>query len=167
MLWKIAIRHAVLATTLALPLTMAFGQGCGQAHDVCDRVCECTRCSDRTRDNCLIEFNRMVEVAAAYDCSDDMDKYVACIVSDSDCKDTRFSADDCQADEQVDLLKCMDDSSDYVFLGSTGAIGEGEGEGPPAGAGGAMTGSGGTGGAGGAGIGAGGTGGSPGAGGAG
>lgn len=135
-----ALRHLALAAALALPLSLLVGPGCGQAHDVCDVVCECTHCSDRGNDDCLIELNRMIDVAAAYDCSEDMDKYVECIVKDNDCDDAVFSANDCVADELTDVLDCMADASD-ILMSSTGAIpvpseGEGEGEGELPGTGG-------------------------------
>ncbi len=131
-MWKLAFRHLALATMLALPVSIGVGSGCGQAHDICDVVCECTKCNDRSEDNCLNEISRMIDKAAAYDCSDDMDKYVECVVSDNDCDDASFSANACFADELQDVLECIDDASDIT--GPIVGEGEGEGEGPQGGA---------------------------------
>lgn len=130
-MWKSALSHTLLSAFLLTPLALALGgPGCGQAVTVCDLVCECTHCSDRAEDACIINVDRMIETAAAYDCTEDFDKYVECIEKDGDCNDTNFTADDCLADELVDLLECMNDESD--IMASTGAIiGEGEGETAP------------------------------------
>lgn len=120
-------RHAALAAFLLSPVAVGLGSGCGTAYDVCEVVCECTKCSDRARDECEIEVDRMVDVASAYDCVDDMDVYVECVMTDSDCDDTSFSSNDC-AEDFADLADCIDDNSDIISFGSVGA-----GQGPPAG----------------------------------
>jgi hypothetical protein len=130
---KLALRHAALAAALALPFAIS-SQGCGTAYSVCDVVCECTHCNDRTHDECIIGVDRLLDVGDAYDCSEDVDAYLDCVENDSDCDDTAFDANDCVQDELQDVFECLDDNSD--ILGNN-VIGEGEGEGPPPGTGGA------------------------------
>lgn len=125
------LRHASLALLLLSPVAVGLGSGCGTAYDVCEVVCDCTKCNDRTRDECEIEVGRMLEVADAYECTDEMDVYVECVTNDFECDDTTFSSNDC-AEDFADLFECIDDNSDIIDLGSAGA-GEGEGEGPAGG----------------------------------
>lgn len=127
---KQAVSHAALSMFLATPLALAFvGQGCGQAVEVCDVVCECEHCSDRAEDLCLIEVDRILERAEAYGCDSEAEELLDCVVDDNDCDDANFTFNDCLIDEGVELQECMNDESD--IMGSTGAIGEGEGETAP------------------------------------
>src|SRR5690606_29202815 len=66
------------------------------------------------RDSCEIEVDRMIEVAAAYECEAEADAYFECVLADNECEDTQFTADDCNMEELVDLLECIADSSELI-----------------------------------------------------
>ncbi len=124
-------RHLALALLLAFPIAVGGGAGCGTAYQVCDVVCDCTKCNDRTWDECELEINRMLDTAEAYDCVDEMDTFVDCVQNDSECDDTAFSIEDCLED-YADLAECIDDNSDLINFGAGTGTGQDDGD-PPAG----------------------------------
>ena len=114
MAFKTVLRHAALATVLAFPFAVGMGSGCGRAQEVCDVVCDCVLCNDRTEDDCIIELDRMIERAEAYDCVQEADDYFDCAINKGDCDDNVFDANDCIEDELADVLDCIEDNSDII-----------------------------------------------------
>lgn len=110
------IRGLGLVTLFALPLAVAVGsEGCSRGATACDLQCECTKCNDRNRDECVIEINAAFDEAAAYDCSPEADAAYECFLDKFDCDEKTntidMKAEDCE-DEQKDLNECLADGTD-------------------------------------------------------
>ncbi|MEM9696892.1 MAG: hypothetical protein AAGA56_30430 [Myxococcota bacterium] len=92
--------------------------GCtSTASDVCALQCECTKCSDRAREECENDVSAAEDQAAAFECKDDFDAYADCVIDRADCNDNSLDISDCEDDLQ-DLNECIADASDIV--GATG-----------------------------------------------
>lgn len=115
---------------LAVPLYAVLGTGCdGPASEYCELVCECTKCSDRALEECIIGVDRDIAIADAYECTDERTEYDDCRLDSYDCdeRDNVDTADptDC-ADEFQDLNECLADASDLLG-GLTSGAGPGAG----------------------------------------
>lgn len=106
----------------ALPMMMSSGSGCGgTAGSICDAICDCQLCNDRQEDECIIEADRALELADAYDCSEEADAAADCTIENNDCDDNVFQVDSKCADDFEDLYDCINDNSDL----------DGQGQGQP------------------------------------
>lgn len=119
----------LIAFTLGTAAFASFAiPGCATpADELCDLQCDCTRCSDRARDECGINANANEDSASIYGCSAEYDEYIQCALEDNDCDDNSFEIDSSCADELEDLQKCVADNSDII--GNSSGSGNGSGGG--------------------------------------
>jgi len=84
-----------------------------RAVEFCDAKCECTLCNDREYDECVIDKEHDIDVAAAYECDQEYDELLTCVLDKADCDDYAWvvDADDCD-NETEDYADCVDDASD-------------------------------------------------------
>jgi hypothetical protein len=130
-------RKLGLVALLTTPAAIAMGPGCTQGKELCDLTCDCTKCSDRAFDECVISVNAGVDQADAYDCRTEYDDYFECQVSEFECDEDdnvieHPDADDCE-DEGEDYFKCLADATDL----DAGSSGPGPTSGPTTSGGGA------------------------------
>jgi hypothetical protein len=133
---RILAKHAALALFISAPVgIIAANQGCGLNHDFCDVYCECELCNDRSEDACQVQIGAALDAADEYDCTEEAEAYIECLMDESDCDDddNQFEVEpDCLENELDDLNDCIDDNSDLdvVMQGP----GPGPGPGPGGGA---------------------------------
>jgi hypothetical protein len=129
LLFRTIVRHVVLALAIATPVgVVAANQGCGLNHDFCDVYCECELCNDRSEDACQVQIGAALDAADEYDCAEEAEAYIECLIDESDCEDddNQFEVEpDCLENELDDLNDCIDDNSDLdvVMQGPSGPDG--------------------------------------------
>ncbi|MBW2522872.1 MAG: hypothetical protein JRI23_01790 [Deltaproteobacteria bacterium] len=113
---KLRVEVVIGLGVAALVLT-----ACSRASEFCDAMCECEHCNDRKKDECVIGTETAIDQADAYDCGDDYDEYLQCVLDEADCdeNDWRVEGDDCD-NEQESYWECVADASDRDPGGSTG-----------------------------------------------
>ncbi|MCA9618196.1 MAG: hypothetical protein KC731_04225 [Myxococcales bacterium] len=106
--------------------------GCGgPAANFCNSYCDCVLCNDRQADECEIEAQRVLDVADAIDCREDLDVALDCVVEDANCEDRQYRVDQRCADDLIQLAECAGDKSDLFGLtGLFGGVPDGDGQ-PP------------------------------------
>ena len=111
------IRRMAIITTLGLPFIL-LQPACSTAGNICDAICECTKCNDRAEDECEIQVNAALDVADSYGCNDEADSAVECTLDNNDCDDTSFEVSAKCADDFEDLARCVDDNSATDIFGA-------------------------------------------------
>ncbi len=120
---KVVGRHVALLAFLTVPVGVVAGQGCTLADDLCDVFCECQLCNDRQEDDCQIVVQASIDLADAYECTDEAETYWDCARNKNDCDNNLFSIDNSCDDEHTDFLECVDDNSDIIELQVSAAQG--------------------------------------------
>lgn len=109
------IRVMTLAAVLGLVAT-ATAASCSHssAHELCDAICECEKCSDRKADDCVLEEGARQDVANAYGCDPERIDLDECLLRAGECTDANwhYPGNDC-VNERQDLCDCIDAKSDY------------------------------------------------------
>jgi hypothetical protein len=110
-----SVRRA-LGLGLAVLGLVALGTGCaGRATEICDLQCECEHCSDAEYERCRINVNEGLDVADAYDCTDEADRLYQCAIDSGHCHNVggsdHFVYDDHCAFDLEDLALCEDRNS--------------------------------------------------------
>lgn len=124
---KIATRWAARALFLgwAAVGVGTWTGGCGTSGTLCDAICDCQLCNDREEDDCIIEADRALDIADAYDCNDEADAAANCTIDNNDCDDNVFQVSTKCSDDFEDLYDCINDNSDLgqVSAGNNGQTG--------------------------------------------
>lgn len=98
---------------LGLSSALLSATGCGSsATELCDTKCDCEGCNSREYDKCIIDTEAAIDVASAYDCSDQYDALEECQLKRSRCDDRTWhlEGDDCSGERKV-LSDCKKDGS--------------------------------------------------------
>jgi len=97
-----AVAWLFASSALALSLSLGAG-GCGtSASDICDLYCACEGCSEKERDQCLAEGESAVDDADSQGCSSEYADYLACVESESECRNGQeFRWDGCDIEEKA------------------------------------------------------------------
>lgn len=77
------------------------------AGGVCDKVCECSGCSEKERTDCVDTLEDAQKAADDEGCSEQYNKYFSCTDSELACTDGEIDADGCEAEIKA-LSTCMD-----------------------------------------------------------
>ncbi len=106
------MRYGWLILLAALGASTA---GCsGSAGEYCDLKCDCEGCNDQEYDECIVHTEAAQDRGSAYDCDEEVDVLMECILNDNDCDEIAgveiFTAD-C-GDEQDDVNDCLSDGTD-------------------------------------------------------
>jgi hypothetical protein len=76
-------------------LVLAGGVGCGSLQqDRVDTICECENCGDRDREIAEVEVDGEFEVADTYGCTETLEAYFECQLSEHECEGRRYIDDD-------------------------------------------------------------------------
>lgn len=87
-------------------LLWGLAQGCGPSvASFCDRICECTGCTDDQRTGCVDDIQDQEKAAGEAGCSGEWDSYFACANNELECVNEIPSADGCDAESSA-LLEC-------------------------------------------------------------
>ncbi|MCA9621314.1 MAG: hypothetical protein KC731_19965 [Myxococcales bacterium] len=80
-----------------------FPAACGGASPtaLCDRVCDCTGCSDSERDDCVDTLDDAQRRAENAGCGDAYDDYLSCIDGELTCLDGKVDADGCESEAEA------------------------------------------------------------------
>jgi hypothetical protein len=100
------IAQAVLAAS-AVMVALGIAAGCGAPSSgvYCDKMCDCTGCTESERADCTNGVNGVRKTAGEKGCSGEFDQYLACIHAETTCVDDRVEADGCDA-ETSRLTQC-------------------------------------------------------------
>lgn len=92
------------ASTLLL---WAAAPGCGgvTVSSFCDKVCDCTGCTETERSECVDTGEDLRDTAADEGCSAEFDTYLSCLNSEATCVDDVIDADGCES-EATKLAEC-------------------------------------------------------------
>jgi hypothetical protein len=153
---KTFLKRLAFLALFATPSVIAVmpAGGCSKGKNLCDLICDCTKCSDRGFDDCVDQINGGVATAKAYECEVELNAVYDCYTQEFDCDDRDNTIDhpcsaqflpgsagctngnpDCE-DEERDLGECIADNSD---LNGNAGPGPAPAPGPgPGGGGGAM-----------------------------
>lgn len=113
---------ALLGALAALP-------GCGSRADaMCDVVCECEHCNDYDEDVSCILFNAQEDVAEAYECADEWEKYGTCFEEKGRCEEdeasfTLSASGSCSGQEAIGISCVTDPDCDIGGFNATCQMG--------------------------------------------
>ena len=81
--------------------------GCGgpSIGSYCDKVCDCTGCSESKREDCVDTIDDARKLADKEGCAGEFDAVLSCASSELTCKDDKVQVDGCEG-ESEDLFKC-------------------------------------------------------------
>jgi hypothetical protein len=90
------MRAAALALAAfgSLPFVLPGCSGASVAN-LCDRVCECTGCSDLEYEDCIDDGEDLEKAAEEAGCNDAWEDYLSCIDEELECNDGDVKVDGC------------------------------------------------------------------------
>jgi hypothetical protein len=100
--------------------------GCTSIYsEYCEEYTDCVDGNDMDRKACLQTISNEKKLAKIYDCSDDFQDYMECMMDDATCDnvgryDYWTDRGDCR-DDASDLVECISEASDYLQSYDTGS----------------------------------------------
>jgi hypothetical protein len=100
---KLAVALSLLSGAVALGPS-----GCKPSvAALCNKVCDCTGCSDSERDDCVDDIDDARKAAEDEGCGEQFDAYTSCASGELTCEDDKVQVDGCDAESEA-ILECMD-----------------------------------------------------------
>lgn len=96
-----------VAWVLAVGASIAPGCGGASVASICDKICECTGCSDAELAECVDEGEDLEKLAEDEGCGDQFDAYKSCFSDEIECVGDDIDADGCVS-ELADLGQCLE-----------------------------------------------------------
>jgi hypothetical protein len=85
------LRGTLLSVVMALAPVAA---GCGDiVADRCDEICSCENCGEREYEECEIKVAGELDIAAAYDCFEELELYYECQLEEYECNGREYDDD--------------------------------------------------------------------------
>lgn len=111
MMTRASSTSALLAAAL-VAICAASGLGCKDyVEDRCELICDCQECNEEQEETCMLETEAALDVADAYECSDQMEAYLDCETEKYRCFEQSYQIGGACRPEQDELFSCMDDTS--------------------------------------------------------
>lgn len=108
------LRPALLCAVMALAPAAA---GCGDiVADRCDEICSCENCGERDYQECEIRVAAELDIAAAYDCYDELELYYECQLDEYECNGREYRDDN---------QRCLRERDDFESCKRAGSRREG------------------------------------------
>jgi hypothetical protein len=103
---KPRLLQATIALSLAAACAALFPAGCREeVNRTCDKMCDCTGCSQARFQECLDGANTARTKASELGCSDQFNAYLLCVEQEVECRDDKFDYDGCEEEEKT-LREC-------------------------------------------------------------
>ena len=97
--------HRALLSLAVAGCALVFA-GCPSPEErTCDRICDCTGCSEARYLECVDRAETARAAAAKASCAGSFDEYVTCVEDAVECKDERYSLDGCE-DQRARIRSC-------------------------------------------------------------
>lgn len=98
---------------------LATGPTCSNSEvtDYCTQKCECEMCSDKIRNECLVNEQAEYDYAKAYECDEEFDELYTCLADRYTCDEGDYTIDYSDYNECSDQAEtystCVTDASGY------------------------------------------------------
>jgi len=104
-------RPALLPVFLVAMLASCLASCRDFAEDRCELLCDCQGCNEEQEERCMVETDAALDVASAYECSDEMDEYLECETEKYRCFEKTYQIGGACGEERGALFGCLDETS--------------------------------------------------------